>query len=229
MDSLSFCSLFLQREGSEDVLDFWLDVQQHENLCRAYFKDVRKSGKTIREEWPQYWEYARRRGSIYGTIVGANPTLSKRSHDDEKYGTHGSGPSPSNEGRPSTSMGPEEKGERDGTRSLTPFSLGGRLSIGPKRASRAPTVIPRSAAITKLDLIASAERIYFRYLSPPPMAGDQSHEIYVPPSLRIHTFPLSSTHLPDPTSREYEVEMAHLAAVRHESIRPLHHADCLCF
>lgn len=25
--------LFLQREGSEDTLDFWLDVQQHENLC----------------------------------------------------------------------------------------------------------------------------------------------------------------------------------------------------
>lgn len=26
--------LFLQREGSEDTLDFWLDVQQHENLCQ---------------------------------------------------------------------------------------------------------------------------------------------------------------------------------------------------
>lgn len=25
--------LFLQREGGEDTLDFWLDVQQHENLC----------------------------------------------------------------------------------------------------------------------------------------------------------------------------------------------------
>lgn len=30
--------IFLQRENSEDVLDFWLDVQQHENLCKAYFK-----------------------------------------------------------------------------------------------------------------------------------------------------------------------------------------------
>ncbi len=30
--------IFLQQEGNEDVLDFWLDVQQHENLCRAYFK-----------------------------------------------------------------------------------------------------------------------------------------------------------------------------------------------
>ncbi|KZV76752.1 hypothetical protein PENSPDRAFT_342331 [Peniophora sp. CONT] len=32
--------LFLQREGNEDILDFWLDVQQHENLRRAHFKDV---------------------------------------------------------------------------------------------------------------------------------------------------------------------------------------------
>lgn len=28
--------LFLQREGSEDTLDFWLDVQQHENLCTPF-------------------------------------------------------------------------------------------------------------------------------------------------------------------------------------------------
>ncbi|KAH6874248.1 hypothetical protein BKA70DRAFT_1378884 [Coprinopsis sp. MPI-PUGE-AT-0042] len=57
---------------------FWLDVQQHENLCRAYFKDVRKSGKTIKEDWPQYWDYARRRGSIYGTVVGLNPDMNTK-------------------------------------------------------------------------------------------------------------------------------------------------------
>ncbi|QRV95343.1 regulator of G protein signaling domain protein [Ceratobasidium sp. AG-Ba] len=67
--------LFLQREGAEDVLDFWLDVQMHENLCRSYFKDVRKSGRTIREDWPQYWEYARRRGSIYGHMVAMDNRL----------------------------------------------------------------------------------------------------------------------------------------------------------
>src|ERR1700722_4091847 len=74
---LLFGSLFLQREGAEDVLDFWLDVQQHENLCRAYFKDVRKSGRSIKEDWPQYWDYARRRGSIYGTVVGLSPTAKR--------------------------------------------------------------------------------------------------------------------------------------------------------
>jgi hypothetical protein len=49
-----------------------------------------------------------------------------------------------------------------------------------------------------MDLIASAERIFFRYLSP---AGNsvnspENHEIYLPPSLRIHSFPLSSTQEP---------------------------------
>jgi len=57
-----------------------LDIQQHENLYRAYFKDVRKLGRTINEDWPQYWDYARRRGSIYGTVVGMpNGSGTKRS------------------------------------------------------------------------------------------------------------------------------------------------------
>jgi len=30
--------IFLQRESAEDALDFWLDVQQHENMCKAYLK-----------------------------------------------------------------------------------------------------------------------------------------------------------------------------------------------
>ncbi|KAJ7513007.1 hypothetical protein B0H11DRAFT_1898249 [Mycena galericulata] len=50
-----------------------------------------------------------------------------------------------------------------------------------KRASRAPTVIPRSAAITRFNLIASAERIFYRYTYPP---------------LRIHSFPLTAKQEP---------------------------------
>ncbi|KAF7419404.1 Bud site selection protein, Revert to axial protein 1 [Pleurotus ostreatus] len=208
--------LFLQREGAEDVLDFWLDVQQHENLCRAYFKDVRKSGRSIKEDWPQYWDYARRRGSIYGTVVGLHPDGSgKRSTastgdlvgeqekrhlaaTDEKHGARSTSPNfitPMSEG---TRVGspPAE----DQPRSSTPFSLSGRTPtlFNLKRASRAPTVIPRSTPITRQNLIASAERIYFRYLSP---AGNvvnsqENHEIYLPPSLRIHSFPLSSASEP---------------------------------
>lgn len=207
--SLSLASLFLQREGAEDILDFWLDVQQHENLCRAYFKDVRKSGRTIKEDWPQYWDYARRRGSIYGTVVGLQPngggtkrstaSTSEMLNDYEKRAEGGRSTSP----RPPTGdkdriASPNSAYEQP--RSTTPFSLSGRTPtlFNMKRASRAPTVIPRSSAITRMDLIASAERIFFRYLSP---AGNtvnstENHEIYLPPSLRIHNFPLSSAQEP---------------------------------
>lgn len=41
--------------------------------------------------------------------------------------------------------------------------------------SRAPTVIPRMAAITKGELLLSAERIYARYLVP----GSEK-EVYLP-------------------------------------------------
>lgn len=203
-------SLFLQREGAEDILDFWLDVQQHENLCRAYFKDVRKSGRTIREDWPEYWDYARRRGSIYGTVVGLNPhTGTKRStasttdmldQDRANLGATGMdekaarSPSPR---LPSTSPGTAVATEPP--RSTTPFSLSGRTPtlFNHRRASRAPTIIPRSSAISRKDLIESAERIYLRYLSPIGTVGsNENHEIYLPPSLRVHSFPLNSSQEP---------------------------------
>jgi hypothetical protein len=96
-------------------------------------------------------------------------------------------------------------------RSSTPFSLSGRTpTLFHKRISRAPTVIPRSAAVTKQDLIASAEHIYYRYLSPAAntVGATENHEIYLPPALRIHTFPLASSH--DPKS---DVEKSILAQV----------------
>ena len=195
-------------------------MQQHENLCRAYFKDVRKSGRTIKEDWPQYWDYARRRGSIYGTVVGlsADGGGTKRStastgemlSDAEKRALAAAG---GEEKKRSTSPPPATVGQSEHThvtsttsnnddtanppRSSTPFSLSGRTPtlFNLRRASRAPTMIPRSAAINRLDLIASAERIFYRYLSP---AGNtvKNHEIYLPPALRIHNFPLSSSQEP---------------------------------
>lgn len=218
-----FCSLFLQRESAEDILDFWLDVQQHENLCRAYFKDVRKSGRTIKDDWPQYWDYARRRGSIYGTVVGlANGGGTKRSTastgemltdqdrrnlaatDEKSAGDpQSTTPRPTTPGvdpRVASASPPTAVDGYEPPRSTTPFSLSGRTPtlFNIKRASRAPTVIPRSAAITRMDLIASAERIFFRYLSQAGNAvnSSENHEIYLPPSLRIHGFQLSSTQEP---------------------------------
>jgi len=207
--------LFLQREGAEDILDFWLDVQQHENLCRAYFRDVRKSGRSIKEDWPQYWDYARRRGSIYGTVVGLHPN-----EGATKRSTASTGEIASEQDKRNLASVEDEKPSRrsvspgiekarlaatasgDGheqARSTTPFSYTGRTpTYFFKRASRAPTIIPRTAAITRMNLIESAERIFLRYLSP---AGNivnspENHEIYLPPSLRINSFPLSSSHEP---------------------------------
>lgn len=231
-------SLFLQREGAEDVLDFWLDVQQHENLCRAYFKDVRKSGRTIREDWPQYWDYARRRGSIYGQVMlpppsttpttmaakretGSTQELEKVSGQLDRAGSL----TPSVAARKlAASPTPQPQNEKEkekqhvtlaepnpppnATGRSTPFSMR-RLSASlSRRASRAPTIIPRDAAITRTDLIVSAERIYLRYLVP----GCEK-EIYLPQSLRIHSFPLSSQQLPIPTSPGYEIESTALAQV----------------
>lgn len=214
-------SLFLQREGAEDILDFWLDVQQHENLCRAYFKDVRKSGRTIKEDWPQYWDYARRRGSIYGTVVGLN-----QDGGGTKRSTASTGELLSEQDKRNLAATDERRGARSTSpfrpptagmsdhthvastspttdpfgRSTTPFSLSGRTPtiFNIKRASRAPTVIPRSSAITRLDLIASAERIFYRYLSPAgnTVHSQENHEIYLPPALRIHSFQLSSSQEP---------------------------------
>lgn len=96
-------------------------------------------------------------------------------------------------------------------RSSTPFSLSGRTPtlFNLKRASRAPTIIPRSAAITRMDLIASAERIFYRYLSPVgTINSPENHEIYLPPALRIHSFPLSSTQEP-----KTQAELALLAQI----------------
>ena len=79
-------------------------------------------------------------------------------------------------------------------RSSTPFSLSRRTpTLFHKRISRAPTVIPRSAAVTRQDLITSAEHIFYRYLSPAgnTVGANENHEIYLPPALRIHTFPLT--------------------------------------
>jgi hypothetical protein len=121
---------------------------------------------------------------------------------DEKLGERRSpsplGPSNGEKGSRMPTSSPATEGYET-PRSTTPFSLSGRTpTLFNKRTSRAPTVIPRSSAITRLNLIASAERIYFRYLSPAgnTVLSNENHEIYLPPALRIHSFGLNSVHEP---------------------------------
>lgn len=106
----------------------------------------------------------------------------------------------------------------EGHRSSTPFSgRFGRYSSMAKRLSRAPTIIPREGPVTHAALVASAERIFMRYLVP-----GAEKEIYLPPSLRIHSFHLSSDNpppggspgpAPGQSREEYEMDQATLAQV----------------
>ncbi|GAA5995277.1 Rax1p [Rhodotorula paludigena] len=251
--------LFLQREGSEDSLDFWLDVQAHENLCRAYFNDVRRSGMLIRDDWPQYDRYARTRGSIYGNVTGIRRgDASSSDYDGERYARADSPPSAFT-GSPSADQtsfrdgaDDEKRGggdhlaapddaDRDAARyqlrtpsprpAGTPhpaYPMSPTLkalfphdqdpsSADEKAASRrrkrqstaqVQPIIHRKDPIRRNDLIASAERLYSMYLMP---GADK--EIYLPPSLRITEFPLSSSQLPAVSHPDYDREAAAQAQV----------------
>ncbi|CDZ96247.1 Regulator of G protein signalling superfamily [Phaffia rhodozyma] len=270
-----FCFyIFLQREGQEDILDFWLDVHQHENLCRAYFKDVRKSGRNIAQEWPQYWNRALQQGSSYDAAAGItpharqsylrssdpfadpheqhqqnsstngvhdNPAMAQESKEahpapifcrerrDTETDVAGASVMRTVDGKRSPSIGGSFQGEKVGlvspqaqgqAKRSSGGSIGGKWTNGlgwgqgpvlggakEKRKSRAPTVIPRNSAITKGELLLSAERIYARYLT---QGGEK--EIYLPPSLRIPRFPLPG-HLSHVDSNSLDVDAEALASV----------------
>lgn len=225
--------LYLQREAAEDALDFWLDVQQHENLCRAYFKDLRKSGKSVKEDWPQYYAEALERGSIYNKINGINEqsadtnTGSRRGpetswdHQSRVESPEGNYSALSHAPSPIPPAAGASRGEGSGPALSAPRFPGDpdylaqqtraeRKSILAKRGSVAPTVISRSAAITRTDLIASAERIYARYLLP----GSEK-EIYLPAPLRINSFPISSSTLPHPQDAEQQRALARIPDMFH--------------
>lgn len=236
-----FCFyLWLQREGGEDALDFWLDVQQHENLCRAYFKDLRKSGRSVKEDWPQYYRYAQERSSIYNAVTGVNQEkqdsamgekLVPRDSESEQAAqalsmSVGRPRASVDEGR--QSLAPDDVRNLQRTPSPT-FDPTHRPHLSPtlkqlyperptspadstlsRRPRREPVqpVIHRSTAITKTDLIASAEVIYAKYI----LQGAEK-EIYLPSALRIHDFPLSADILPSVQSPEYDVESEAMARI----------------
>jgi hypothetical protein len=142
--------------------------------------------------------------STMGHTVGGRATVSPRASATPGSPFDWKGPTPVN---PTV----------DTHRSVTPFSgRFGRYSSMARRLSRAPTIIPREGPVTHAALVASAERIFMRYLVP-----GAEKEIYLPPSLRIHSFHLSSenppqvggTPAPGQNKEEYEMEQAALAQV----------------
>ena len=191
--------MFLQREGAEDALDFWLDTQQHENLCKAYFKDIRKSGKSVQQVWPQYWYSARYRGSVYSDIIGLTLSDTSDNSDHLRFNS----PSPLKNNSQSTfnqsfnsfnstshdhhspnhsSLTPELKPNSD-SNVETNERLSPNFYSNKSSHNKPSTVIPRNNAITQSDLFDSANRIFSRYLAP-----GSDKEIYLPPTLRIQSF-----------------------------------------
>ncbi|WVN88882.1 uncharacterized protein L203_104097 [Cryptococcus depauperatus CBS 7841] len=205
-----FCFyIFLQRELSEDALDFWLDVQQHENLCKAYFKDLRRSGRSVQDEWPEFAQYARANGSHFSPLLSlpaespspnlASPNLTSPNNSasaNAKDFDPAQSPNLTTRSRrdteshgPARTLSPLPGGqtEQDARQKdrLTVHSINASNTRG-RRRSKAPTVIARDRAIEKPALQESAERIFYRYLFD---GGER--EIYLPPSLRIFNFPES--------------------------------------
>ena len=147
------------------------------------------------------------------TATGGRATVSPRASGMSPYDW--TGPTPVN---------PNMEGPGAGGRSLTPFSgrFGRYSSMAKRLSARAPTIIPRDGPVTHAALIASAERLFARYLVP-----GAEKEIYLPPNLRIHSFILNSENPPPigPTTgvggerisghgrEEYELEQAALAQV----------------
>lgn len=267
--------LFLQREGSEDMLDFWLDVHQHENLVRAYFKDLAKHGRSVKDEWPRYYEVARKRGSAWNGLNGVtrdagddeksaaaagddSHTRETAVNNDEQWNPDNTGlqqrgrdtltpedilqntrdmqrtPSPTSNGpRPNLTanfsptlralyphdrgeqMSPPSPSQQEFATASSKATGGGRRSMGGiassirgKKSSAMP-YIPRDSAITRTDLVASAERIFVRYLMP-----GAEKEIYLPNVLRIANFPISAGQLPQTYPQpDYDLENDTLARV----------------
>lgn len=151
-------------------------------------QDLRRSGRTVDQDWPAYAAYARANGSYFSPLLGLN------SSPGQESASQFDGPSPI-DGQPSPMLGNRERRDTE-ARAGTPTSAGplmgqqqqqqqqgmsrerGRFSIGhrgDRRTSRAPTIIARDRAIEKHALVESAERIYLRYLLP-----GAEKEIYLP-------------------------------------------------
>ncbi|KEI38576.1 uncharacterized protein L969DRAFT_18592 [Mixia osmundae IAM 14324] len=69
--------IYLQRENNVDVLDFWLDVQQHESLFRTYLKDLARQTVTS----PRMTSETQHRDSSAQDPAPTSPRLAELSPD----------------------------------------------------------------------------------------------------------------------------------------------------
>lgn len=147
----------------------------------APFQDLRRSGRSIQEDWPEFAAYARINGSHFSPLLSLPSVPSFPEDQARMIDSPPDFSSPSPVGSPvmrerrdteshdlRTAFSPvlPEQQQRDRP-STTPSGRGKR--------SKAPTIIQRDRAIEKAALVEGAERIYLRYLLP-----GAEREIYLP-------------------------------------------------
>lgn len=158
-------------------------------------QDLRRSGRAIQEDWPEFAIYARTNGSHFSPLLtlpsepsaSVLPDLPDRSHEPMgpsslPISRSASGSPMMRERRDTESFGPRTAFSpvmAEGTQRDRPSTAQSRQMSGRKgrseRRSKAPTVIARDRAIEKAALVEGAERIYLRYLLP-----GAEREIYLP-------------------------------------------------
>lgn len=167
------------RENISEYLDFYLDVLEHEILCKAYVKDLKKLGLDVNIEYPEYERF--RPGtsknvndkSNYNTLIsvdsGVRRYLSSSSRGSNN--THTSrGRDPSS--RPDS---PFSQNSNTGI-NLTEISIDGnnddkkqkneefRNSVRSNKTNITSSFHNRERPFTRDELRESAERIYFKYI-----------------------------------------------------------------
>ncbi|RIA98558.1 RGS domain-containing protein [Glomus cerebriforme] len=130
------------RENIAEYLDFYLDVLEHEILCRAYVKDLKKLGLDVNIEYPEYERF--------------RPGGPKIENDKIKFDTFISVDSGikrylSNSSRGSSNTLNSRAGEPSSLRSN-------------KTNITSTSFHNRERPFTRDELRESAERIYFKYI-----------------------------------------------------------------
>ncbi|CAG8476841.1 13306_t:CDS:2 [Racocetra fulgida] len=164
------------REQASEYLDFYLDVLEHENICKAFVKDIKKLGLDLNIEYPEYERYrpagiAPEKGKLSRLSVatsndgGVQRQLSASSRESNVTNSTGgvfdtpSRPDSPYSGQHIIDIATANKASRftrhrDSVRSNKTNTTTGNLSF-----------YGRERPFTKDDLRESAERIYYKYLN----------------------------------------------------------------
>ncbi|RIA93643.1 RGS domain-containing protein [Glomus cerebriforme] len=158
------------REKVSEYLDFYLDVLEHEVLCKAYVKDLKKLGLDVDVEYPEYERF--RPG---GNKSDDKFRLSTTTNMDRGIQRHMSSSSRSSDN--SISIDPSSRPESPSSSHIIEISnennnnkqrpLTHRDSVRSNRTNTTTgnlSFYNRERPFTRDDLRESAERIYFKYV-----------------------------------------------------------------